>query len=381
MNDNGLIVGASTTAGGQSHCVAWTSPTTIVDLGTLGGSSCSAQAVSSSGQIVGNFTAADGTYHAFSGTVSGGLQDIGGLGGTYATATAVNGSGQVVGYGLTPSGVAHAFSWTAAGGMVDLHALVGSGSTYDHSLAYGVNSSGQIAGQAYSTTGDAHGNTLSIPVLWQNVGGSSAPAFTSAASDNETFGVPFSFTVTTSGSPAAKLTKSGALPSGVTFTDNGDGTATIAGTPANGAIGVYPITLTAKNKTGTATQSFSLAISKAPKLLRIPTTTAPVGTALTIGISAKAYTTASISQTGSLPAGLAFIDNADGTATISGTPAAGSGGSYPITITATNPTGTASQTFTLKVTQPPAITSPTSASAGRRRALHLPGDGHRLPRT
>ena len=47
------------------------------------------------------------------------------------------------------------------------------------------------------------------------------------------------FTVTTSGT-TPKITLTGALPSGVTFTDNGDGTAKISGTPAANAPGVYP---------------------------------------------------------------------------------------------------------------------------------------------
>ena len=39
---------------------------------------------------------------------------------------------------------------------------------------------------------------------------------------------------------------------------------------------------------------------------------------------------------GTLPAGITFTDNGNGTATIAGTAAAGTGGSYPITIRATN---------------------------------------------
>ncbi|HEY3701603.1 MAG TPA: pentapeptide repeat-containing protein, partial [Acidimicrobiales bacterium] len=47
-----------------------------------------------------------------------------------------------------------------------------------------------------------------------------------------------------------------------------------------------------------------------------------------------------------------------GTATLSGTPAAGTGGTYPITITAANGVNPgASQTFTLTVNQAPAVTS------------------------
>ncbi len=46
------------------------------------------------------------------------------------------------------------------------------------------------------------------------------------------------------------LTETGALPSGITFTDNGDGTATIAGTAASGTGGSYPLTITPPNGAG-----------------------------------------------------------------------------------------------------------------------------------
>jgi Putative Ig domain len=48
----------------------------------------------------------------------------------------------------------------------------------------------------------------------------------------------------------------------VTFKDNGNGTATIAGTPATGTAGTYPITITANNGVGSAaTQSFTLTVA------------------------------------------------------------------------------------------------------------------------
>ena len=49
------------------------------------------------------------------------------------------------------------------------------------------------------------------------------------------------------GSPTASLTESGTLPSGVTFVDDGNGTATLAGTAATGAAGTYHLTITAAN--------------------------------------------------------------------------------------------------------------------------------------
>ena len=73
--------------------------------------------------------------------------------------------------------------------------------------------------------------------------------------------------------------------------------------------------------------------------------------------------TPAISVTGALPAGVTFVDNGNGTGTLSGTPAAGTGGTYAITFTAANgvlPNGT--QAFTLNVNQAPAITSAASTT-------------------
>ncbi len=51
----------------------------------------------------------------------------------------------------------------------------------------------------------------------------------------------------------------------MTFTDNGDGTATLAGTAAAHSGGVYPITFSADNGVGSAAnQSFSLTVDEAP---------------------------------------------------------------------------------------------------------------------
>ena len=89
--------------------------------------------------------------------------------------------------------------------------------------------------------------------------------------------------------------------------------------------------------------------------------------------------TPAITETGALPAGITFTDNGDGTATLAGTPAAGTGGSYPLTITATNASGTATQAFTLTNAQAPTVTSRTDGHLLHRGPGHLHGDHHRLP--
>ncbi len=219
--------------------------------------------------------------------------------------------------------------------------------------------------------------TYAVPLVATNAYGSvqqtltitiqQAPAITSGTSATFTAGTAGSFSVTTTGSPTAAITHTGALPSGVTFTDNGNGTATLAGIPATGTDGSYPITITAANGVGSnATQSFTLTVNQAPTAPAITSGTSATFTAGTQG-SFSVMTTgspvAAITESGALPSGVTFTDNGNGTATLSGTPATGASSSYPITIAAGNGVSpTASQSFTLTVN--PAPVAPVITSAG-----------------
>ena len=76
----------------------------------------------------------------------------------------------------------------------------------------------------------------------------------------------FNFTVLTTGLPNPSLTETGALPSGITFTDNGNGTATITGRAPAGTEGTYPITISAANgNLPNASQTFTLTVVKPPE--------------------------------------------------------------------------------------------------------------------
>jgi len=220
----------------------------------------------------------------------------------------------------------------------------------------------------------ADGTSYSIAVIAHTTAGDSGAsaavgitpgsrlAFTSDSAATQAFGVKFSFTVSTTGSPPPKITTTGSLPPGVSIKDHIGGTATISGTPANSASGVYPMTLTARNKNGTATQTFTLTVTRAPAISKIPATTAKAGVALSLAITARGYPAAALTV-GSLPDGLSFAGWLNGTATITGIPATGSGGSYPITVTAANASGAASRSFTLKINEAPVITSADTANA------------------
>ncbi|MGO9780945.1 MAG: putative Ig domain-containing protein [Streptosporangiaceae bacterium] len=181
--------------------------------------------------------------------------------------------------------------------------------------------------------------------------GARGPAFTSRSATTAAFGVAFTFTVASAGDPAPSITGTGRLPSGVRFAAGRGGTATISGTPAKAAAGVYRLTLTARNKYGTATQAFTLTITRAPAIRKIPTISGSVGAVLRLTVRATGYLPPALAESGPLPRGLSLTDEGDGTAVIAGTPAAGSEGHYPITVTAANASGTATRHFTIIVSR------------------------------
>jgi hypothetical protein len=193
-----------------------------------------------------------------------------------------------------------------------------------------------------------------------------APGITSASGTTFTVGTAGSFTVTATGSPAPTLTEAGALPSGVTFKDNGSGTATLSGTPGAGSGGSYTLTITASNGVGSAaTQSFTLKVNTAqtaPGITSASSTSFTAGTAGSFTVTATGSPVPTLAEAGALPSGVTFKDNGNGTATLSGMPGAGSGGSYSLTITASNGVGSpVNQSFTLSLSDFSAATAaPTS---------------------
>jgi Putative Ig domain len=186
------------------------------------------------------------------------------------------------------------------------------------------------------------------------------PVFTSAVSKSTPAGAAFTFAVTTTGSPAAALTETGALPTGVTFTPNATGGATLAGTPGVATVGNYPLTFTATSTAGITTQAFTLTITGVPAFTSAATAGGPVGTAFTFSVTATGTPAPTITRTGTLPGGVTFTANTNGTATIAGTPT--TSGTFPLTLTATNTAGTVRQSFVLTVSSVLAFTSANSAT-------------------
>jgi hypothetical protein len=122
----------------------------------------------------------------------------------------------------------------------------------------------------------------------------SAPQITSPSTATFLVGRAGSFKVIATGVPTPSLSEAGLLPAGVTFTDNGDGTATLTGTPASDGAGSYQLRLTAAGAVSPdATQSFTLIVPVAslgappPSPRRAPPTRPSLATAPAISGTAK----------------------------------------------------------------------------------------------
>lgn len=189
---------------------------------------------------------------------------------------------------------------------------------------------------------------------------------------------PCSITLTTAGYPIPNpiTLSAGTLPAGMTLVNNGNGTATLSGTPTS-AVGAVPLQFTATSTSGSATQNFTLTVNNFLTITSVPTVTCTVGIACSFTVTARGTNTVTANSevvhvslsSGSLPSALSFVDNnvcaasGDGpcvdTGTLSGVPATGTGGSYALQFTATDGTADADavQGFTLIVNEAPTIIS------------------------
>ncbi len=126
---------------------------TITDLGTLGGPTSEADAISQSGIIAGGAEVPERGDHPFIYQGSGPMRDIGLLDpveGAVGHATSVNSAGQVVGQSDSPlpGSNGHAFFYSGSGSLIDLGTLGGAAS-----IANGINDKSQIVGGAETASG------------------------------------------------------------------------------------------------------------------------------------------------------------------------------------------------------------------------------------
>jgi probable HAF family extracellular repeat protein len=127
------------------HAALWNG-STVIDLGTLGGSNSYALAINSSGQVAGySEVSGDAAAHAAVWNRST-ATDLGTLGGTSSYATSINNSGQVAGYSATMRGDQHATMWNGPTATDMAANQVG----FSPSQGLAINNAGQVAGAASS---------------------------------------------------------------------------------------------------------------------------------------------------------------------------------------------------------------------------------------
>jgi hypothetical protein len=97
------------------------------------------------------------------------------------------------------------------------------------------------------------------------------------------------------------------------------------------------------------TDTVTLTVKQQPAITSANAATFSTGQAGTFTVTTTGYEKPAVTVIGTLPSGVAFVDNGDGTGKLSGMPAAGTAGTYPLTVKATNGLGTATQPFTLTV--------------------------------
>ncbi|MCA9578201.1 MAG: hypothetical protein KC668_22360, partial [Myxococcales bacterium] len=244
-------------------------------------------------------------------------------------------------------GVAGSFTVTATGTPAPTIARTGAlptGVTFAGGVLSGTPAAG--TGGTYPVTFTASNGVGSNAVQSFTLTVNQAPSV-SGAPPSGALGTSYNHAFTVAGFPAPTLSlTAGTLPPGLALVGNSiTGTPTMPGTFSG-------LTVTASNGVGSpATLTFSITVNSPPAITSAASTTFVVGAAGSFTVTATGTPAPTIARTGALPTGVTFAGGV-----LSGTPAAGTGGTYPLTFTATNGVGSnAVQSFTLTVNQAPTV--------------------------
>lgn len=224
-------------------------------------------------------------------------------------------------------------------------------------LISGTLAAGTAAGSPYTVTLSAtNSNTTATRALTINVS-QFPPTITSGGTASGQTGVPFTYQITAANAPTGYSATG--LPPGLAVDAV---TGLVSGTPT--AVGTYNATVTATNGSGSGSKPVTFTITLGPPTVTsAATATGAQGVAFTYQITASNSPT-SFGAAG-LPPGLS-VNPATGL--ISGTPTVS--GSFTVTISATNGSGTGSRTLTINLNVgAPVITGPSTALAATGAAF------------
>jgi hypothetical protein len=248
--------------------------------------------------------------------------------------------------------------------------------TLSGTLTSGTTGTYNLVFEADNSVGIATTQTLTITIP-------TTPVFTSASSLSWKAGSTVSFTVsatdTDSIPPSLALTSTlaGAVKN-LSFKDNGNGTGTLSGTLVSGTTGSYAVTFQAKNSASQATnQTLTVTVPTTPVFTSATTVSWKAGAAVsfTVAASDTDSTSPALALTSSLTGAvknLTFVDNGNGTGTLSGTLVSATTGTYSLSFQATNSAGqSTAQTLTVTVPTVPVFTSATSVTWSKGTSVNF----------
>jgi hypothetical protein len=181
------------------------------------------------------------------------------------------------------------------------------------------------------------------------------PVFTSQAVEGAKEDDPYSYTITTSDPDLDAVTITAPTKPAwlTTFTDNGDGTATLSGTPTILDVGTHDVTLEATDGILTTTQDFTITVANIndpPVFTSSPVTDATQDVAYSYAVTTNDPDADTVTITApTSPAWLALTSTGNGTATLSGTPTFSDVGTHQVQLVVSDGEFTAQQDFTITV--------------------------------
>jgi MYXO-CTERM domain-containing protein len=225
------------------------------------------------------------------------------------------------------------------------------------------------------TVNDGYQDSAIATVTFNVTPSNDAPEFTSPPITTATEDQPYDYAVATEDVDTGD-TRSIAMTTGpawLILTDNGDGTASLSGTPTNADVGTHSVELVVTDAAGeTDTQLFEVVVTNvndAPEYTSMPVTSATEDLPYDYPVQTEdvdAGDTRTITgQT--VPSWLTLTDNGDGTASLSGTPTNDDVGTHTVELVVTDADGeTDTQSFTITVANTndaPYFIAPTPADA------------------
>ncbi|MCB0494691.1 MAG: tandem-95 repeat protein, partial [Cyclobacteriaceae bacterium] len=205
---------------------------------------------------------------------------------------------------------------------------------------------------------DAQGAFANQSFLITVINTNDPPAFTSIPLTSAQQDALYTYSITTSDQDIGdtRTITATVKPAWLSFTDNGNGTATLSGTPSNGDMGLNAVTLQVTDLAGiTVEQSYEINVGNsndAPMFTSTPVTDATEDQPYSYLVEASDPDTGDILTISALakPAWLTLTDNGDGTALLEGTPVNQNVGTFDLVLKVQDAAGLSeNQSFSIVV--------------------------------